>query len=131
METNTILLIVGGIIVGLIIGFVIAKALEKNNASKLVKNAKKEATSILKEANHEGESIKKDKIIQAKEQFIEHKAEHEKVILSREKKMAQAEQRTSDKQLQITSALHKNTKHNTKPNTTKNNTHKTIQQPQT
>ena len=81
METNTILIIVGSIVAGLIIGVVITKILEKNNASKLVKNAKKEAASILKEANHEGESLKKDKILQAKEKFIELKSEHEKVIL--------------------------------------------------
>ena len=37
METNTILLIVGGIILGLIVGFFIAKTLEKSNASKLRK----------------------------------------------------------------------------------------------
>ena len=69
METNTILLIVGGIVLGVIIGFIITKILEKSNASKLVNNAKKEAISILKEANYEGESIKKDKILQAKEKF--------------------------------------------------------------
>ena len=113
METNTILLIVGGIIVGLIIGFIVAKTLEKSNASKLIKNAKKEATSILKEANYEGESIKKDKILQAKEKFIELKAEHEKVILSRDKKMAESEKRTRDKESQITSELTKNKKLNT------------------
>lgn len=112
METNTILLIVGGIIVGLIIGYIIAKTLEKNNASKLIKSAKKEATSILKEANHEGESIKKDKILQAKEKFIELKSEHEKVILSRDKKMAEAEKRTRDKESQISSELSRNKKLN-------------------
>ncbi|MCB0463019.1 MAG: ribonuclease Y [Flavobacteriaceae bacterium] len=112
METNTILMIVGGIIVGLILGFVIAKTLEKNNASKLVKNAKKEAESILKEANHEGESIKKDKILQAKEKFIELKSEHEKVILSRDKKIAEAEKRTRDKESQVSSELARNKKLN-------------------
>jgi ribonuclease Y len=113
METNTILLIVGGIVLGLIIGFITAKTLEKNNASKLVKNAKKEAVSILKEANHEGESIKKDKILQAKEKFIELKSEHEKVILSRDKKMAEAEKRTRDKESQASSELSRNKKLNT------------------
>jgi len=112
MDTNTILLIVGGIILGLIIGYVIAKALEKNNASKLIKGAKKEAHSIIKDANHEGEAIKKDKILQAKEKFIELKSEHEKVILSRDKKMAEAEKRTRDKESQITSELTKNKKLN-------------------
>lgn len=109
---NPIILSVVGVIVGLIIGFIIAKAMEKNNASKLIKNAKKSAASILKEANSEGESIKKDKILQAKEKFIELKAEHEKVIFSRDKKMAEAEKRTRDKESQLSSELSKNKKLN-------------------
>ncbi|WP_111307581.1 ribonuclease Y [Confluentibacter sediminis] len=104
---NTILLIVGGILLGVVIGFIIAKTLEKNNASKLVREAKKSAASILKEANIEGESIKKDKILQAKEKFIELKSEHEKVILSRDKQMAEAEKRTRDKESQVSSELNK------------------------
>ncbi len=109
---NPIILIVGGVIVGLIIGFIIAKTIEKNNASKLIKSAKKNAASILKEAKSEGESIKKDKILQAKEKFIELKSEHEKVILSRDKKMAEAEKRTRDKESQISNELSKNKKLN-------------------
>jgi len=113
MDTNTILLIVGGIILGLVIGYIIAKSLEKSNASKIVKNAKRDALSVIKDANHEGEAIKKDKILQAKERFIELKSEHEKVILSRDKKMAEAEKRTRDKESQISSELSKNKKLNT------------------
>ncbi len=109
---NSIILGVGGVVLGLIIGFIIAKALEKNNASKLVKEAKRSAASILKSANIEGESIKKDKILQAKEKFIELKSEHEKVILSRDKKMEEAEKRTRDKESQVSSELSKNTKLN-------------------
>ena len=105
MEMNTIVLIVGGIVLGFVIGFIIAKNQEKNNASKLVKTAKNEAASIIKEDNHEGETIKKDKILQAKEKFIELKSEHEKVILNRDKKMAEAEKRTRDKESQTSSEL--------------------------
>lgn len=108
METNTILLIVGGILLGAIIGFIIAKMLEKNRASKLIREAKRSAGTILKEAKSEGENLKKDKILQAKEKFIELKSEHEKVILSRDKKMAEAEKRTRDKESQISSELSKN-----------------------
>ncbi|WP_100615891.1 ribonuclease Y [Confluentibacter citreus] len=104
---NSIIIIIGGVILGIAIGFIIAKTLEKNNASKLVREAKKSAASILKEANSEGESIKKDKILQAKEKFIELKAEHEKVILSRDKQMAEVEKRTRDKESQISSELNK------------------------
>ena len=109
---NTIILIVGGVLLGAIIGYIIAKTLEKNNASKLIKNAKRNATSIIKEANHDGESIKKDKILQAKEKFIELKSEHEKVISSRDKKMADVEKRIRDKESQVSSELAKNKKIN-------------------
>jgi ribonuclease Y len=112
MDMNTILFIVGGVVLGLIIGFFVAKALEKSNASKLVNNAKKEALTIIKDANHQGEAIKKDKILQAKEKFIELKAEHEKVILSRDKKMAEAEKRTRDKESQVSNELSKSKKLN-------------------
>lgn len=107
------ILIIAGVAIGAIIGFVIAKILERNNASKLIKSAKKSAGAILKEAKVEGEGIKKDKILQAKEKFLELKAEHEKVILSRDKKMADAEKRVRDKESQISSELSKNKKLNT------------------
>ncbi|WP_223550266.1 ribonuclease Y [Aestuariivivens sp. NBU2969] len=110
---NSIILIAGGVLLGLVVGFIIAKTIEKGNASKLIRDAKRSAASILKEATNEGETIKKDKILQAKEKFIELKAEHEKVILTRDKKMAEAEKRTRDKESQISSELSKNKKLNT------------------
>ncbi len=96
-----------GAVAGIIIGFVIAKVLEKNNASTLIKSAKKSASSILKEAKSEGETLKKDKILQAKEKFIELKTEHEKVIIGREKKLIEVEKRIRDKESQISSELSK------------------------
>jgi len=101
-----------GAAIGLIIGFVIAKFLEKGKASKTTLNAKREADSILKAAKTDGENIKKDKIFQAKEKFLELKAEHEKVIVAKNKKMAEAEKRTRDKESQISSELAKNKNQN-------------------
>ncbi len=98
--------------VGLIIGFVIAKALEKNKASLILKNARKQASSILKEAKIDAEALKKDKILQAKEKFIELKSEHEKVIFSRDKKVSDAEQRIREKESKVSLELDKSTKLN-------------------
>ena len=78
---NIITLIIIGV-VGLAVGFLIAKMLEKSKASQVVTEAKKTAASIIKEAKADAEAIKKEKILQAKEKFIELKSEHEKVILS-------------------------------------------------
>ncbi|MCB4797390.1 ribonuclease Y [Neotamlana laminarinivorans] len=107
---NLIIFVVGGVVLGLIIGFVIAKVLEKNKASQILAEAKKAASLIIKDAKNDGENIKKDKILQAKEKFIELKSEHEKVILARDKKMAEAEKRTRDKESQVSSELSKNKK---------------------
>ncbi|MBE0393096.1 ribonuclease Y [Flavobacterium sp. PL002] len=106
-----ILTIISGII-GIIVGFGIAKIIEKSNISNLIKNAKKEASSILKDAKVEAENIKKDKILQAKEKFIELKSEHEQVILSRDKKVAEVEKRIRDKESQISNELSKTKKVN-------------------
>jgi ribonuclease Y len=86
--------------------------LEKNNATTAIKAAKKEAVSILKNAEKDGDSLKKDKMLQAKERFIELKSEHEKVINNRERKMVEAEKRTRDKESQVSSELAKNRKSN-------------------
>lgn len=107
-----ILIIAVAAIVGLALGFGIAKILEQKQASNTIASAKKEAAGILKEAKAEGESIKKDKILQAKEKFIELKAEHEKVILSRDKKINDAEKRIKDKESHVSNELAKNKKLN-------------------
>jgi ribonucrease Y len=45
-----------GLVVGLAGGFGVAKMLERSNVSALIKNAKKEAASILKDASLEAEN---------------------------------------------------------------------------
>ncbi|MUH36281.1 ribonuclease Y [Zobellia amurskyensis] len=105
-------LIIAGI-VGLAIGFAIAKFMEKGKASKTLSNAKSEANTIISAAKTEGENIKKDKIFQAKEKFLELKAEHEKVIISKDKKIGEAEKRTRDKESQVSNELAKSKKLNT------------------
>jgi len=109
---DKIYIIIIAAIVGLALGFLIAKIFERNNASQLIKNAKKSATSILREAKTDAEGIKKDKILQAKEKFLELKSEHEKVINSKEKKISEAEKRTRDKESTVSSELAKNKKLN-------------------
>lgn len=105
-------MIIIGVVAGLIVGFVIAKVLERGKASRTISNAKKEAEAIIKDASLQGESIKKDKIFQAKEKFLELKAEHEKVIINKDKKIAEAEKRTRDKESQISTELSKSKKLN-------------------
>ena len=110
MDQNIILICSGATIFGLIIGLIISKIKEKNNATQITKNANRTAEEIISKAKSEGEAVKKNKIFQAKERFLELKSEHEKVISSRNNKMAEAEKRTRDKESQISSELSKNKK---------------------
>ncbi len=110
---DSIFLIIAIGVIGIVLGFLIAKMLERNNASQMIKSAKKIAAGILKEAKAESETLKKDKILQAKEKFIELKSEHEKVILGIDRKIAEAEKRTRDKESQVSNELAKNKKLNT------------------
>jgi len=100
------------LILGLIVGFIISKLLEKTAINKSIQNAKNEADNILKSAKIEGENIKKDKIFQAKERFLELKSEHEKHILNKEKGLTEIQKRIKDKESQVSNELSINKKNN-------------------
>lgn len=90
METNITLLIATSIIaliVGVAGGFFILKAINR-----------KKIAEILKKADDDGEVIKKDKILQAKEKFIQMKAEHEKYIHEKNASILEGENRIKQKE---------------------------------
>lgn len=97
-------------IVALIAGYVIAILIEKQRSGGVLKRAKDKAIMILKEAHLEAESLKREKILQAKDKFIELKAEHEKVMLARERKTAESEKRIRDKESLVSQELSKTKK---------------------
>ena len=99
-------------VTGLVTGLIISKLLEKTSITKSFENAKKEAENILKSASIEGENIKKDKIFQAKEKFLELKSDHEKHILNREKNLTDVQKRIKDKESQVSNELSINKKNN-------------------
>ena len=62
---------------------------------------KKKKEEILKEAQAKGESIKKEKIFQAKEKFLQLKSEHEQYINEKNNNIQQIENRVKQKELII------------------------------
>ena len=85
--TSIIIGVVGGVVVGAIIAFILQKSVLKAKSS-----------SIIKEAEVEGEALKKDKILQAKERFLHLKDEHEKEVRGREKKIQSIEDKARSKE---------------------------------
>ncbi|MGC9470533.1 MAG: ribonuclease Y [Bacteroidales bacterium] len=66
---------------------------------------KKKSRAIIREAESEGEMIKKDKILQAKEKFLQLKSEHEKIISEKSNRLLQSENRLKQKEAVISQKL--------------------------
>jgi|SRR5690625_935935 len=110
METALISIITG--IIGIALGFFIAKYLAKKKASSIIENANLKAKTIVKDGEVEAEKIKNQKMLQAKERFIELKSEHEKVIENRNRKVERAENRIKQRESRLSKELSKTGKLN-------------------
>ena len=92
------------IIVGalaLIIGIVLGKLIFAKNTKKIVEEAEKESQRIISEGKTQAETLKKEKLLEAKERFVQLKAEHDKEVLQRNQKLGEIENRVKQKELQI------------------------------
>lgn len=85
--TTGIAILIGAIsaVVGIGVYIVLANFIIKNSV-------KQRMAATLKEAEAEGEMIKKEKILQAKEKFIQLKSEHDRMVNDRISKLNQREQ---------------------------------------
>ncbi|MBN1598215.1 MAG: ribonuclease Y [Bacteroidales bacterium] len=68
----------------------------------------RKSRNIINEAKTEAEVIKKDKILQAKEKFLQLKTEHEKYINERNSKLAVAENRFKQREAMLSQASEEN-----------------------
>ena len=94
MEPVTIIICVVSLLVGSVISFFILK---NANVSK--------SNSILEDAKKEAERIKKDKILQAKEKFIELKSQHERSINEKNREFNKAQSRIKEKETKLNQRL--------------------------
>ncbi|MBP6010275.1 MAG: ribonuclease Y [Bacteroidia bacterium] len=100
MDSQIIILIAEGL-VAMIIGFIVSRYVLARTMKARESAAEAKAQSIIKEAESEAEVIKKNKILEAKERFIQLKAEHEKSIGEKDKNIAAAENRIKQKESQL------------------------------
>lgn len=91
METLTMIYIAGGVLLGVIVGFLLG-------GSKLNRASKKEKENLIKEAEVKAEATKQEKILQAKEKFLQLKAEHDKAVQEKNNQIHVAENRIKQKE---------------------------------
>src|SRR6187549_1063077 len=100
MDQNILYAIIGGV-AGLIIGIIAGKLLFAKNTKKQIADAELVAQSILKEAQLQAETLKKEKMLEAKEKFVQLKAEHDKETLDRNRKIGDVENRIRQKEVSL------------------------------
>ncbi len=86
---------------GLFIGLVVGKLIFTKNTKQKTEEAEKQAQKIISNAQTVAETLKKEKLLEAKEKFVQLKADHDKDILQRNQKIIDAESRVKQKEQSI------------------------------
>ena len=99
MDQTIIGIIMGAVGIG--VGAVAGKFLFSKDTKKQVQDAEAHAQSLIKEAELRAENVKKEKILEAKEKFVQLKADHEKEVIERSRKVTEGESKLKDAENRI------------------------------
>ncbi|MFA9290842.1 MAG: ribonuclease Y [Solirubrobacteraceae bacterium] len=100
-----VLQIIIGIVIGSLIGGLLVAYFYNNKNNNALLKAQNKAKEIIKDAEKEAENIKKEKILQAKEKFLELKSNQEINFKEREGKFADSEKRIRQKETKLNESL--------------------------
>lgn len=113
MDPLVVSIIIG--IICLIVGILVGKFVFAKNTKQQLEDAQSQAQSIIKEAELRVVTLKKEKELEAKEKFVQLKADYDKEALEKNKKINEAENRIKQKEVstnQKETALDKQIKEN-------------------
>ena len=85
----------------LIIGILLGKFLFAKNTKKQLEEADQQAQKIISDAKTQAETLKREKQLEAKEKFVQLKADHDKEVFQRNQKLSEAENRLKQKEQTI------------------------------
>jgi ribonuclease Y len=98
---DSVILLIISATVALVIGVVAGRFIFAKNTKKQLEDAENQAQNILKEAELRAETVKKEKQLEAKERFVQLKADHDKEILEKNRKIGETENRIKQKEMTI------------------------------
>jgi ribonuclease Y len=99
MEPNILSIIIG--VAALIVGAILGKLIFSKNTKKQVEDAEIQAQKIIADGQLQAENLKKEKLLEAKEKFVQLKADHDKDVLQRTQKINDSENRIKQKEQSI------------------------------
>src|SRR5579871_1594561 len=103
MDSNTMYIIIG--VVALVVGIVAGKFIFAKNVQGKVEEAENQAKKIVSDAQTTAENLKKEKLLEAKEKFVQLRAEHDKEVLEKNRKVNDSESRIKQKEQSINQKL--------------------------
>jgi ribonucrease Y len=125
MDSSIISIIIG--VVALLAGVIAGRFIFAKNTQKQAELAEQEAQKIISVAQTSAENIKKEKILEAKEKFVQLKTEYEKEVLERNRKLNDAETRVKQKEQGINQKLENLDKQTKENDTIKENLNRQIE----
>ena len=91
--------------IALVIGIVAGKFLFAKNTTKKIEDAEAQAKKLVADAQITAENLKKEKLLEAKERFVQLKAEHDKEVLEKNRRINDGESRIKQKEQGINQKL--------------------------
>ena len=99
MESNILSIIIGAI--ALTTGLLLGKFVFAKNTSKQIEDAENQAKKIITDGQLQAENLKKEKLLEAKEKFVQLKSDYDRDALQRTQKANEAENRIKQKEQSI------------------------------
>lgn len=96
MDLSITTLLIGA--VAFILGILLGKIIFAVNTKKRLEEAEAQASKIVADSQSQAENLKKEKLLEAKERFVQLKAEHDKEVMQRNQKVHDSENRIKQKE---------------------------------
>lgn len=96
-------------VVALAIGILLGKLIFAKNTKKKIEDAEEQAKRIVAEGQATAETLKKDRLLEAKEKYLQLKTEYEKEVMQRNQKLAESENRLKQKEHNLQQSLQQKT----------------------
>ncbi len=101
MDSTIIYIIIGA--AALLVGILLGKLVFAKNTQKKIEEAEIQSQKIIAEGQLKAETFKKEKELEAKERFVQLKAEHDKEVMQRNQKINEGENRIRQKEQSLNS----------------------------
>jgi ribonuclease Y len=96
MDPIIIYMIIGA--AALILGIILGKLVFAKNTKKQLEEAAQQAQKIIADGQLQAETLKKEKLLEAKEKFVQLKSDHDRDVMQRNQKIVESENRIKQKE---------------------------------